>query len=114
MKDGTLRLCQDYRALNRVLVDDTVGLGNIESIFDQLRGKRYFTPIDMASGFRDGDGLLWEANRAGFGLKCLPSVFAHHVGLTLGDLESQRVENWLDDSPLILLYLGGVIQLRSS
>lgn len=49
------------------------------------------------TAFRDVDRLLWEANRAGIDLKYLPSAFANHVGLTLGNLKRQGVENWLDN-----------------
>lgn len=111
-KYGTLRLCQDYRALDRLLVDDRQELGEIQSIIDRLRRKQCFTSTDLASGFsqleivlddkhkrafRDTDGLLWEANRAGLGLKCLPSTFANRIGLTLSDLKRWGVENGLDD-----------------
>ena len=42
-KDGTLRLCQDYRALNTLLLTDSSGLGDIRGIYDRLHGQKYFT-----------------------------------------------------------------------
>ena len=50
-KEGTLRLCIDWRALNEQLVANSGGLGDIQTIFDGLKGKKLFTQIDLASGY---------------------------------------------------------------
>ena len=50
-KDGTVRLCIDWRELNKHLVSDSGGLGDMQSIFDGLKGKRYFTQLDLAPVF---------------------------------------------------------------
>lgn len=34
--DGTLRLCQDYRVLNQLMKTDSVGQGDIQSVFDRI------------------------------------------------------------------------------
>ena len=56
---GTISLCKDERrhpttvhwpALNEQLVADSDGLGDIQTIFDGLERKRFFTQIDLASG----------------------------------------------------------------
>ena len=49
--DGTLRLCVDWRKLNALLKTDSGGLGDIQRIFSNLKGKKYFTQMDLASGF---------------------------------------------------------------
>ena len=82
----------------------------MQIIFDGLKGKRYFTQLDLASGFhqieiaekdryktafRDADGLLYEFTREGFGLTVLPSAFTRRVKSALGYLEG--VLSWLDD-----------------
>ena len=59
-KDGTLRLCVDYRKLNRVTVKNKYPLPRIEDLFDQLNGACYFSKIDLRSGYhqlrvRDSD-----------------------------------------------------------
>ena len=92
--NGTLRLCIDWRALNEQLVADSGGLGDIQTIFDGLKGKKLFTQIDLASGYHqveiaekdkyktafcDPDGQLYEFNRAGYGLTVLPSAFTRIV-----------------------------------
>jgi hypothetical protein len=50
-KDGTKRMCIDYRSLNEVSVKNKYPLSRIEDIFDQLRGVGVFSKIDLRSGY---------------------------------------------------------------
>jgi hypothetical protein len=50
-KDGTQRLCMDYRALNEVTVKNKYLLPRIHDLFDQLRGTCVFSKIDLQSGY---------------------------------------------------------------
>jgi len=46
-KDGSLRLCIDYRELNRVIVKNKYPLPKIDDLFDQLAGAAVFSKIDL-------------------------------------------------------------------
>jgi hypothetical protein len=50
-KDGTQRLCIDYRALNEVTVKNKYPLPKIDDLFDQFRGACVFFKIDLRSGY---------------------------------------------------------------
>ena len=50
-KDKTLRLCIDYRQLNRVTIKNRYLLPRIDDLFDQLRGARVYSKIDLYTGY---------------------------------------------------------------
>ena len=50
-KDGSLRLCIDYRQLNRVTIRNQYPLPRIDELFDQLQGSRVYTKIDLRSRY---------------------------------------------------------------
>ena len=50
-KDGTLRLCVDYRQLNKMTVKNKYPLLRIDDLFDQLKGASVFSNIDLRSGY---------------------------------------------------------------
>ena len=50
-KDGSLRLCIDYRQLNRVTICIQYSLLRIDELFDQLQGSRVYSKIDLRSGY---------------------------------------------------------------
>ena len=50
-KDKTLRLCIDYRQLNRVTIKNRYPLPRIDDLFDQLRGARAYSKIDLRIGY---------------------------------------------------------------
>ena len=49
--DGSLRLCIDYRELNKVTIRNQYPLPRINDLFDQLQGARVFLKINMRSGY---------------------------------------------------------------
>ena len=50
-KDKTLRLCIDYKQLNRVTIKNRYPLPRIDDLFDQLRGARVYSKIDLCTGY---------------------------------------------------------------
>jgi len=50
-KDGTLRLCVDYRELNKITIKNKYSLPRIDDLFDQLQGVGVFSKIDLRSGY---------------------------------------------------------------
>ena len=50
-KDKTLRLCIDYRQLNRVTIRNRYPLPRIDDLFNQLRGARVYSKIDLGTSY---------------------------------------------------------------
>jgi hypothetical protein len=88
-KDRTLRLCIDFRQLNKIIVNNKYPLPRIDDLFDQLKGAKIFSKIDLISGYHqvrikdeDIDKTTFRARYGhyeftvvSFGLSNTPTVF---------------------------------------
>nr|GEX54989.1 putative reverse transcriptase domain-containing protein [Tanacetum cinerariifolium] len=71
IKDGTFRMCIDYRELNKLTVKNCYPLPRIDDLFDQLQGSQFFSKIDLRSGYHQlrvhEDDILNTAFRTRYG-----------------------------------------------
>ena len=110
-KDGSTRLCVDYRALNDVTVKDSYPLPRIDDTLDALAGARWFSTLDLKSGYHQvevadedkektafsfGQGL-WQFRVMPFGLCNAPATFERLMERVLEDLQWKTALVYLDD-----------------
>ena len=69
--DGTLRMCIDYRALNNITVKNKYPMPRIDDLLDNISGAKYFSSIDLASGYHQL--RLQESD-------CPKTAFNTHIG----------------------------------
>ena len=114
-KDGSLRLCVDYRGLNSVTIKNRCPLPLINETLDRLCGAKYFTSLDLREGYhriRIAEGHEWKTafrSRYGhyeymvmpFGLANAPATFQAHINRVLSDYLDNLCVVYLDD---ILIY----------
>lgn len=110
-KDGTPRMCVDFRALNRVTKKDKYPLPIIDDQIDRLGGYKYFTTLDLMSGFYqvpmstdsiEKTGFVtpdghYEFLRMPFGLTNAPAVFQRLMNTVLGVLCNNIAYVYIDD-----------------
>lgn len=120
-KDGSLRMCVDYRQLNAKTRKDAFPLPRIEETLDALTGARWFSTLDLASGYNQVPVTeedrprtafctpfgLFEWNRMPFGLCNAPSTFQRLMERLFGDQRHQSLLLYLDD---IVVFSSSVTQ----
>ncbi|WVZ81101.1 hypothetical protein U9M48_028517 [Paspalum notatum var. saurae] len=114
-KDGTLRMCVDYRGINAVTVKNKYPLPRIEDLFDQLKGASVFSKIDLRSGYhqlriRPSDIPktafisrygLYKYTVMSFGLTNAPAFFMYMKNSVFMEYLDKFVVIFIDD---ILIY----------
>ena len=110
-KDGSQRLCVDYRQLNVATVKDAFPLPRVDDSLSALSGSRWFSTLDLASGYWQvamdastkekaafvASSSMYEWNVMPFGLFNAPSTFARLMELVLKGLHWKICLIYLDD-----------------
>ena len=81
-RDGSLRMCIDYRQLNQRTIRDAYALPRIDDILDSLAGNRFFTALDMKSGYQQIGIFDEHKERTAFTVG--PLGFYEHTRLPFG------------------------------
>jgi hypothetical protein len=114
-KDGSQRMCVDYRTLNEVTMKNEYPLPRIEDLFDRMRGARVFSKIDLRSGYhqmkiRPSDIPktafstrygLYEFTVMSFGLTNAPAYFMNLMNNVFMEYLDRFIVVFIDD---ILIY----------
>lgn len=111
-KDGTLRQCVDFRQLNARTIKDSYALPKIEELLDALSGSKYFSVLDLKSGYHQVEIVeehkertaftvaplgFFEYNRMAMGLANAPATYQRLMEDCLGDLHLNICLVFLDD-----------------
>ena len=114
-KDGTMRMCVDYRALNKITIANRYPLPRIDELFDRLQGAKYFSKIDLRSGYHqvriadnDIDKTTFNTRYGSYSFKVLsfglcnaPATFMNLMNSIMHEYLDKFVIVFLDD---ILIY----------
>ena len=110
-KDGSTRFCVDFSKLNDVTCKDAYPLPRIDDTLESLHGAKWFTTLDLQSGFwnigvKEEDrpktafstsSGLWEFNKMPFGLCNGPPVFSRCMEKIFSGMQWEECLIFLDD-----------------
>ncbi|KAG1035859.1 hypothetical protein G6F43_013161 [Rhizopus delemar] len=110
-KDGAMRMCIDYRALNKLTVRNKHPLPRIDECLDRLKGAQYFTSLDLKSGYHQVRIAPEDVPKTAFntrygqfeflvlpfGLTNAPPTFQSLMNRVLGDYLDRFALVYLDD-----------------
>lgn len=108
---GKLRMCVDYRRLNKITKTDAFPLPTIEDVLSMMGGKKYFSTFDLCQGYhqvrvddqdKEKTAMVthmgtFEWNVVGFGLKNAPAHFTRCMDVVLSGLNWRKCCVFVDD-----------------
>jgi hypothetical protein len=114
-KDGSIRLCVDYRRLNKVIIKNKYPLSRIDDVLDQLKGASVFSKINLRSGYHQIRIKSSDVSKTAFrtryrhyeflvmpfGVTNAPTVFMDYMHRIFQSYLDQFVIIFIDD---ILIY----------
>ncbi|GBG59838.1 hypothetical protein CBR_g66641 [Chara braunii] len=109
-KEGELRMCIDYRGLNAITVKNVEPLPRIEDLLDRVQGAKYFSKIDLRSGYHQIEVHPDDQYKTAFRTRYRHYEFiVMPFGLTNAPTTFQRCMNdlfrpWLDRFVVVYLY----------
>jgi hypothetical protein len=110
-KNGEIRVCVDYRKLNSITKKDSFPMPRIDDTLDKLYGKKFFSTLDLASGYYQIEleesakektafvieDHLYQFTRMPFGLCNGPPTFQRLMNYALRDVLGKKALVYLDD-----------------
>jgi hypothetical protein len=112
-KDGSLRMCVDYRGLNRITKKNRHPLPRIDELIDRFRGARFFTKLDLLSGYHQQRIAEEDTHKTAF--RCRYGHFEFNVvpfGLTNAPASFSNMMLRVFDSALdrwVVIYLDDLL-----
>lgn len=115
-KDGTKRMCVDYKPLNKIMIRSSFPLPLIDDCLERMEGKHYFTTLDLKNGFHQVNMAeesiqytafvvptgQYEYTKMPFGLKTGPGNFQRFMNWVLAEfIREGSVVTYLDDITLV-------------
>ncbi|XP_022225821.2 uncharacterized protein LOC111076370 [Drosophila obscura] len=114
-KDGSNRVCVDYRQLNKMVLKDCFPVPIVEDVLEKLENAKMFTIMDLENGFfhvpvEEGSKKytafitkqgLYEFNRAPFGFCNSPAVFIRFIGYVFQNLINENILDLYTDDIVI-------------
>jgi len=117
-KDGTLRMCVDYRALNKATVKNRYPLPRIDDLFDRLSGAKVFNKIDLRLGYYqirivegDEEKTACRTRYGSYEFLVMPFGLTN-APVTFCTFMNDIFREWLDD--FVVVYIDDILIYNSS
>jgi hypothetical protein len=112
-KDGTLRMCVDYRAFNKATVKNWYPLPRIDDLFDRLSGAKVFSRIDLRSGYYqirivegDEENIVCRTRYGSYEFLVMPFGLTN-APATFCTFMNDIFREWLDD--FVVIYIDDIL-----